>query len=311
MIKSIVLKNGAYNMAANLYLPEEFDERGKYPVLLFVHPSGGIKEQVAGLYAEHMAEKGFVAIAFDATHYGESEGEPRYLENPMERIGDIFAVVDYAHTLSYIDEKRIGVTGISAGGSYAVAAAAVDHRICAVAGIGIYDIGGGFSEGFPLVEKRSVKDQIITLRTAAYVRTLMARGHEPIYNNLVPCCEEAIRLDTPITAKAIYDYYKTERGTHPNTNNKMLASSALYIMSFDLFAKLEQLLTQPLILICGDDSELRYYSEMVYEKATCDKKLVLIEGATHVDLYDVPKYVEKVSETLETFFRRKMQEDLQ
>lgn len=293
-------------MAANLYLPEEFDEKGKYPALVFVHPCGGTKEQVAGLYAEHMAEKGFVTIAFDATHYGESEGEPRYLENPMERIGDIFAVVDYLHTLTYVDEKRIGAAGISAGGSYAIAAAMADHRISAVAGIGIYDIGCGFGAGFPLVEKRSVKEQIITLQAAGYVRTLMARGHEPIYNNLVPCCEEAIRSDTPITAKAIYDYYKVRQAAYPNTNSKMLASSALYIMGVDLFARLEQLLTQPLILICGGASELLYYSEMVYEKAACDKKLVLIKEATHVDLYDVPKYVEKASEVMRTFFSGKM-----
>ena len=303
-MRSVTLKKGIWNIAANLFLPGEFDEGKKYPAILFVHPSGGVKEQTAGLYAGHMAEKGFVTIAFDAMHHGGSGGEPRYLENPMERIGDIFAVVDYLQTLPYVDGKRIGAVGIGTGGGYAVAATALDHRISAVAGISFYDIGTSFREGVPAEGKGSVKEQIIALQTAGYVRTLMARGHEPIYNFYVLPYGDAVKEDMPAIVKETYEYYRTERGGHPNSNNKMLASSAMYIMNFDSLANLDTLLTQPLLLISGDISDSRCYSERVYEKAGGEKEIVLIKGATHVALYDIPEYVGQAVEKMEAFFKK-------
>lgn len=303
-MESVTLKKGIWDIAANLFLPEEFAEGKKYPAVLFVHPSGGVKEQAAGLYAGHMAGMGFVTVAFDATHYGESGGEPRYLENPMERIGDIFAVVDYLQTLSYVDGKKIGVVGIGTGGGYAVAAAALDHRIGAVAGISFYDIGARFRDGFSAEEKGSVKEQIIALQTAGYVRTLMARGHEPIYNFYVLPCGDAVREDAPAIVKEAYEYYRTERGGHPNSNNKVLASSAMYIMNFDPLANLDTLLTQPLLLIGGDISDSLCYSERAYEKAGGEKELFLIKGATHIALYDIPEYVGQAVERMTAFFRK-------
>jgi len=305
-MKPVKFKNGAWKMAANVFLPENFDETKKYPAILVTHPGGGVKEQTAGLYAERMARNGFVTIAFDATHQGDSEGEPRYLENPTERVADVSAVVDYLSTLPYVDENRIGAMGICAGGGYSIAAGALDHRIRAVAGVSTYDFGSATRDGFPNQGTGNTNVRIKALQQATDARTKMANGHEPIYTVYVPSSNEGFNESTPVTAKEAYDYYRTDRAAHPNSSNKMLASSTQYLMNFDPFANIGTLLTQPLLLISGDISESRYYSERAYEKATGDKELFLVKGATHVAMYDIPQYVNQALEKLTVFFNGKM-----
>lgn len=302
-MKTITFKNGEWDMAGNVFYPENFDKKQKYPAIVFTHPGGGVKEQTAGLYAKRMAEKGFVTLAFDASHQGSSEGEPRYLENPTERVGDIFAAVDYLTTLKYVDKEKIGAAGICAGGGYTIAASTLDHRIKAVAGISTYDFGSAFRDGFPNEGTGNPEDQLATLKSASDARTIMANGGEPVYGTYVPNSEDELTDDMPTTAKEAYDYYRTDRASHPNAPNKMLATSALYLMNFDPYANIDKLLTQPLMLITGDISESRYYSERAYEKAaSSDKELVIVEGATHVDMYDVPQYVNQAVDKMTTFF---------
>jgi Dienelactone hydrolase family len=126
-LKSIQFKNGAITMAGNLHLPEGFDAAGHYAAIVVVHPGGGVKEQTAGLYAQRLAEHGFVALAFDASHQGASGGEPRFLDDPMKRVGDIYSAVDYLTSLSYVDANRIGALGICAGSGAAIKAASPDQ----------------------------------------------------------------------------------------------------------------------------------------------------------------------------------------
>ncbi|WP_414694842.1 alpha/beta hydrolase [Paenibacillus sp.] len=306
-METITFKNGVWDMAGNVFYPENFDKKQKYPAIVFTHPAGGVKEQTAGLYAQRMAEKGFVTLAFDASHQGASEGEPRFLENPTERVGDIFAAVDYLTTLPYVDQERIGAVGICAGGGYTIAASALDHRIKAVAGVSTYDYGAAFRDGFPNEGSGNPEDQLAALKSASDARTTIANGGEPEYLPYVPNSEDELTEDSPTTAIEAYEYYRTDRGSHPNSQNKMLATSTLYMMNFDPFANIDKWLTQPLMLISGDISESRYYSERAYEKAvTSDKELVLVEGATHVDMYDVPQYVNQAVTKLTTFFSEKM-----
>jgi uncharacterized protein len=126
-LKSVQFKNGAITMAGNLHLPEGFDAAGHYAAIVVVHPGGGVKEQTAGLYAQRLAEHGFVALAFDASHQGASGGEPRFLDDPMKRVGDIYSAVDHLTSLSYVDANRIGALGICAGSGAAIKAASPDQ----------------------------------------------------------------------------------------------------------------------------------------------------------------------------------------
>ena len=135
MQQRIQIPRNCIELAGVLFIPENFDETKQYPAIVVVHPSGGVKEQTAGLYAGKLAEAGFVAVAYDASHQGESGGEPRFLESPSVRVADISYVIDYLNNLPYVDNNRIGTLGICAGGGYADNAAQIDKRIKAVANV--------------------------------------------------------------------------------------------------------------------------------------------------------------------------------
>lgn len=140
-------KNNDITLVGNLYRPADFDKSKKYPAISVAHPWGGVKEQTASLYAEGLAEKGFITLAYDASHYGESGGEPRYYENPSERVEDIRCVVDYLSSRPDVDADHIGALGICAGGGYTIAAASTDARIKAAASVSTYDIGDAARAG--------------------------------------------------------------------------------------------------------------------------------------------------------------------
>lgn len=140
-MKSVTLRNRTWDVAANLHLPQDFDENWKYPAIVCVHPGSSCKGQTAGIYAGKLAEEGFVTIAFEASYQGESGGEPRYIEDPATRVEDIRCAVDYLTPLFFIDENRIGVLGVCAGGGYAVNAAMTEHRIKAVGTVVAANIG--------------------------------------------------------------------------------------------------------------------------------------------------------------------------
>ncbi|MGW2934151.1 alpha/beta hydrolase [Streptomyces sp. NPDC001156] len=144
---AVTFLNGPITVAGDLCLPADFDPQGSYAAIVTVHPGGGVKEQTAGLYASRLADQGFVALAFDASHQGESGGEPHHLEDPPARVEDVRAAVDYLQTLGYVDTERIGVLGICAGGGYAVNATMTDHRIKAVATVSGLNIGTSYRKG--------------------------------------------------------------------------------------------------------------------------------------------------------------------
>lgn len=147
-VLTISFKNNNIDMAGNLYLPKSFSEGSKYPAIVSVHPGGGVKEQTAGLYAQKLAEQGFVTLAFDASHQGASRGMPRLLDDPMRRVADIYSAVDYLTTLGYVDANRIGALGICAGSGTAVKAASLERRIKAVATVSAVDVGAAVRKGW-------------------------------------------------------------------------------------------------------------------------------------------------------------------
>ena len=164
-------------MAGEIYFPEDFDTEKKYPSIVVTHPGNGVKEQVAGLYARLLSERGFVTLAFDASHQGESEGLPRYLEDPTARVEDIRCAIDFLVTLPYIDEERIGAMGICAGAGYSINAAQTEYRIKAVAGISTWDVGDSQRNGFAQCWTEEEKRQMF--RGVALQRTREARGEAP------------------------------------------------------------------------------------------------------------------------------------
>ena len=301
--KAVTFQNGAWKMAGNLYMPKNYKQGQKYAALIVVHPGGGVKEQTSGLYAMKLAEKGFVTLAYDASHQGDSEGLPRYLENPTERVEDIRSAVDYLTTLPYVDIDKIGVVGICAGGGFAVSAAQTEHRIKAVATASAVDIGTTFRQGWN--GQGTVKDQLATLEAIAKQRTAEANGAEPQYTQYVPEQNE-ITSKTERDMVEASEYYRTPRGQHPNAKNKVLFRSFDKVLAFNAFSQIDTLLTQPVLFIAGTEAGSKWQSEIAHKKATSKKELYLIKGATHMDLYDVEKYVNEAVGKMTIFFQENL-----
>jgi len=243
-MQKVTFKNRNWDTAANLHLPDNFDKTQNYPAIVCVHPGGSVKEQTAGLYASSLANKGFIALAYDASFQGESGGEPRYLEDPTTRVEDIRYAVDYLTTLNFVDKSRIGLLGICAGGGYAANAALKERRIKAVATVSGVNIGRAFRE----------VNFLETLEAVSSQRTAEANGAESIITNWTPkSAEEAKQagLSDMDMLEAI-DYYRTPRGEYFTSNNKLLLSSMANLIVFDAFHLAEVLLTQPLLIIVGD-----------------------------------------------------------
>lgn len=297
-MKKARFPNGDIDVAAHIHFPPDFDDSVAYPALVCVHPGSSVKEQTAGLYAARMAAKGYVALAFDASHQGESGGEPRDIEVPAVRVEDIRCAVDFLTTLPYVAEDRIGVLGICAGGGYAVNAAMTEHRIKAVGTVVGINIGRAY---------RADGAAIGTLEAVGAQRTLEARGGDPLRINWLPDTPEerdAAGITALDTSEAV-DYYRTPRGYQPSATNRLRFRSVGAILGFDAFHLVDELLTQPLQIVVGNRiGEFGSYEEghRLFDKATCPKHLHVIDGASHYDLYDRTEYVDQAVDRLQTFF---------
>ncbi|MCW9706391.1 alpha/beta hydrolase [Fodinibius salsisoli] len=303
MLESVTFKNRTWDVAANLHLPEDFDENKEYAAIVCVHPGSSCKEQTAGIYAEKLAELGYVAIAFDASFQGESGGEPRYIEDPATRVEDVRCAVDYLTTLDYVENYRIGVLGVCAGGGYAANAAMTERRIKAVGTVVPANLGRTYREG-----DGSPDAAIKTLKAVSQQRTVEANGAEPNITNWIPNSPEE-REEAGITDIDIVEavkYYCTPRGQHPNSPNKLRFTSMDAVLAFDAFHLAEQLLTQPLQIVIGNVpggfGSYRDGFDLYNRAASNNKDLLVVEGASHYDLYDQPEYVNQAVEQLESFF---------
>lgn len=294
MKKSVTFKNGHLKMAGNLYLPEGFDESKKYSGIVVVHPGGGVKEQTAGAYAQKLSDNGFVALAYDASHQGESEGEPRLLEDPNARVEDVRSAVDYLTTLPFVEQEKIGALGICAGGGYAITATQTERRIKALATVSALDIGDMFRENLG-----SIEAQLQTLEAVAKQRTAEANETEHMFLNYVPDSPEEFDENTPLFLRERYEYYRTPRAQHPNSGNRFLFRSIDKLLGFSTLNQIGNYLTQPLLLIAGTEAEdSRDYSKQVFELSNGPKELFWVEGATHISMYDkdVARAVPKLTE---------------
>lgn len=298
--QKVVFKKFNLHLAGLLFLPASFDASKTYPALVVTHPGGGVKEQCSSLYAWHLAQAGYLTLAFDAAHQGESEGLPRYLEDPASRVEDIRSAVDYLTTLACVDDEKIGALGICAGAGYTLSAIQTEARIKAAAGISTWDVGHSAKNGFPGVHIENFLQKL--LHEVAEARTSEARGQAPAYWSYVPHSEDAIDENTSTIQKEAYEYYRTPRCRYPTSVNKYLVSSNDKLAAFDAFAHLDTVAPRPVLLIAGSKADTLYFSEAAYAKAREPKELCCIEGASHVDLYDKPEFVSPVARKLAAFF---------
>lgn len=271
-------------LVADMYSPKRL--RGRARALIVGHPFGGVKEQTSGLYAQTMAERGFVTLAFDASYNGESGGTPRNIASLEAFVEDFSAAVDYLGTRLDVDRDRIGVIGVCASGGFSLAAAQVDPRLKAVATVSMYDMGRAYRDGqgyAPIPsELNTVAERQKVLAEAAEQRWTEFEGGEVRYGGgaAVP-----LKPSQRAAADEFATYYATERGQHPRSHALSLTSLGA-ITAFMPLAQLELTAPRPLLLIAGADAHSRYYTEDAYAKAPEPKELHIVPGAGHVDLYD-------------------------
>ncbi|XAW87425.1 alpha/beta hydrolase [Vibrio sp. CDRSL-10 TSBA] len=304
-MQKITFRNAdmAWDMSALVLFPEGFNESKRYPTMISVHPFGSCKEQTSSaVYGKALAELGYVVIAFDASFQGESGGLPRYVEDPSQRVEDISRVIDYAVTLPYVDENRIGGLGICGGGAYIINAALTEKRLKTVVGITPVNLGRLFREGF------SMYDPIANLEAMAAQRTAEARGSELKINELLPPSIEFAK-ENGLTERDVFEateYYKTPRGQTEGGATRMLFSHAQKTLSWDAFAFAETLMTQPVMVVVGqkvgafgayrDGQEI--YGRSVQSK---DRQLVNLENWSHYELYDHPEAVSMAMDKVSAF----------
>ncbi|MFI8347889.1 alpha/beta hydrolase [Streptomyces sp. NPDC085596] len=285
-------------LAGILFTPD--DHTGApLPAVVVSHPGGGVKEQTASVYAERLARAGFAALVFDAAYQGESEGTPRGLENPFQRAEDVRAAVTYLTTRDDIDPARVGALGICASGGYVPFAAQTDHRVKAVATVSAVDIRSLLVEGLGRTQGPEVLSAL--LDQAGALRTAEARGEAPATLNWAP--ESADGLDeAPTLYREAQDYYRTPRGGHPHSTNEWVLRSIDQIAQYDSYAMAELIAPRPLLMIVGSEADTAYFSREAIEKAAEPKELFVVDGATHVALYDEDAYVTPAAAKLADFF---------
>ncbi len=288
-------------IAANVYTPPGYDPAKRYPTLVVAHPNGGVKEQVAGLYAQRLAEGGNITITADAAYQGASGGLPRNVDKPANRIDDIHGMADYISHYPGADATRLGLLGICGGGGYSLAAAATDKRFKAIATVSMFNSGRVRRNGYVDSQLDTIQQR---LRQASDARAAEAAGGEVRYAGDANLTDEQIaKLPFDLYRQGYAYYWKTH--AHPNSSFKYTMSSLLDLMRFDATDHIA-LIDQPLLMIAGSKADSLYMSQDALPKATGtqDKELVLIDGATHIETYWVAKYVDAAIAKLSGFYAR-------
>lgn len=288
-------------ISANVYTPANYNPAKNYPVIVVAHPNGGVKEQVAGLYAQRLAESGYITIAADASYQGASGGEPRNTDKPAFRIEDIRGMADYITQYAGADGQRLGLLGVCGGGGYSLAAAQTDKRFKAVATLSMFNSGMVRRNGFRDSQLETVQER---LKQASDARALEASGGEVCYMADSETTDEmADQMPFDLYREGHYYYHRTH--AHPNSTFRYTTASLIDLMAFDANDRMA-LINQPLLMMAGSKADTYYMTESAFKLATGtdNKELFLIEGATHIQTYCVPEYVDKAAGKLGEFFDR-------
>jgi fermentation-respiration switch protein FrsA (DUF1100 family) len=283
--RKVTFKNRyGITLAADLYLPKDRGAQ-KLPALAVSGPFGAVKEQASGLYAQTMAERGYLTVAFDPSYTGESGGEPRNVPSPDINTEDFSAAVDFLGLQPSVDRERIGIIGICGFGGMGLSAAAVDKRIKAVVTTSMYDMSRVMAQGY--YDSRTKDQRTQMLEEMSRQRWADAeRGSAAPGPRILP--ETLDGITDPVT-RMYFDYYRTPRGFHPrspNSNGAWTATAPMSFMNLPLLTYIAEISPRPLLLIAGDQAHSRYFSEDAYKAAAEPKELMIINDANHVDLYD-------------------------
>jgi uncharacterized protein len=283
-------------IAADLYRPKDFDESQQYPAVVIGPPYSGVKEQGPGIYAQNMAKRGFVALAFDPSFNGYSGGEPRHASSPDIFVEDFSAGVDYLGTRPFVDRERIGAIGICGSRAFALSAAQVDRRIKAVASVVMVDIAraaaNGPADSLTDEARGEILDRLAEPRYADF-----EAGHPTLGPRGAPI---GFDENTDPIGREFGSFYSTPRGYHPNSITQFTLTSDLSFMNFQLLDNLGWISPRPILFMVGERAFSRYFSEDAFRLASEPKELLVVPNANHVDLYDRTDLIP--FDTLETFF---------
>ena len=302
-VQKVTFKN-LYNMkvVGNLYMPKGLDKKTKSPAIIVGHPMGAVKEQSSNLYAQKLAEQGFVTLAIDNSFWGESEGKPRNAVLPDVYSEAFSAAVDFLGTRAFIDKDRIGVLGLCGSGSFVISAAKIDPRMKAIATVSMYDMGGVSRNGLNHSQTLEQRKQMIA--DAAQQRYVEFTGGETKY---IGGTEHKLNKNTHPIQREFYDFYRTPRGeftpagSSPELTTHPTLSSVTKFMNFYPFNDIETISPRPMLFITGSEAHSKEFSEEAYRLAGQPKELVIIPGAGHVDLYDRVNLIP--FDKLTTFFK--------
>ncbi|MEA4846054.1 MAG: alpha/beta hydrolase [Clostridiaceae bacterium] len=291
-------------IAANIYTPAGYDPSKKYAAIVVAHPNGGVKEQVAGLYGQHLAENGYVAIVADASYQGASEGQPRNVDKPQFRVEDIHGMADIISVYPGADPERIGIFGICGGGGYTLRATQTDKRFKVIVTLSAFNSGVVRRNGFLDSQVNTIQER---LQQATAACAQEAAGGEVLYSaDLLDLTDEQAKALPYDLYREGYEYYgKTHR--HPNSTFKYTLSSLLDLFTFDASENMD-LINQPLLMMAGSIADTFYLTEKAFAAATGtnDKELFLIKGATHIQTYWKPEYVAQAVEKAVDFFDKRL-----
>ncbi len=298
-IHQVSYKLNGIKISANIYTPADYTPSKKYPAVVVAHPNGGVKEQVAGLYAQRLAESGYITIAADASYQGASGGEPRNVDKPVNRIEDIRGMADFITQYAGVEASRLGLLGVCGGGGYSLKAAQTDKRFKALATLSMFNSGEVRRNGFMNSGLSTIQER---LKKASDARALEAAGEEVRYAADTEITDEmADKMPFELYREGHYYYHRTH--AHPNSTFRYTMSSLLDLMAFDAATNMD-LINQPLLMIAGSKADTYYMTDRAFRLATGtkEKELFLIHGATHIQTYYVPEYVNQAKNKLNDFF---------
>lgn len=292
-------------VVANIYTPANYNPANKYPAIVVAHPNGGVKEQVAGLYAQNLAEQGYITIAFDAAYQGGSSGLPRYTDKPQNRIEDIRAAADYITQYAGVDADRLGLLGICGGGGYSIKAAQTDKRFISIATVSMFNTGDARRNGFVRSQKDSIQRRLADI---AKVLATEAAGGEIQYTpafgqNMTQ--EQVAALPFEMYRQG-YEYY-AQTHAHPNSQTNNTVDSLQDLMEFDVNTNVD-LINQPLLMIAGEKADSLYMTQEVFANATGtdNKELFLVPNASHIETYWKQPYVQQITDKLTSFYGKNL-----